>query len=155
MLYTFVYIVLLLDYKFFDCLLQLPSFCFPGISVSLNVFCISLGFVFAVVVDDSTLFFWWGGIGSLFSVGLFILSCSKLCVFLFFWFSVALFVYLFISLFVFQAGSHCMLNCSVTHLLGQAGGGPASSSPVLAVHLCSATHVSGFFKCLFLFSGEI
>ena len=48
-----------------------------------------------------------------------------------------------------------MLNCSVTHLLGQAGGGPASSSPVLAVHLCSATHVSGFFKCLFLFSGEI
>ena len=48
-----------------------------------------------------------------------------------------------------------MLNCSVTHLLGQSGGGPASSSPVLAVHLCSATHVSGFFKCLFLFSGEI
>lgn len=59
MCYTllFIYIVLLLDYKFFDCLLQLPFFCFSGISVSLNVFSISLGFVIAVVVGDSTLFF--------------------------------------------------------------------------------------------------
>ena len=49
--------------------------------MSLNVFSISLGFVIAVVVGDSTLMGWdWLS----FSVGLFILSCSKLCVFLFF-----------------------------------------------------------------------
>ena len=52
--------------------------------MSLNVFCISLGFVFAVVVDDSTFFFLMGWDWLSFSVGLFILSCSKLCVFLFF-----------------------------------------------------------------------
>ena len=97
MCYTllFIYIVLLLDYKFFDCLLQLPSFCFSGISVSLNVFCISLGFFFLLLLlmillyifDGLALFFCWLIYIVLFQVVCFsflLIFCCSFCLFVHF-----------------------------------------------------------------------
>ena len=50
----------------------------------------------------------------------------------------------------------CMSGCSVSHLIDQGGGRPASSSHVLGLHFCNTKpgSVSGLLKWLFLFLGE-